>query len=69
MVFFCQIRLTCQSLPCTNFWCWHMPLQLRDKRWFYSRIDHKYSASPGQICSTPVLSSFKPLEPSSRSKP
>jgi hypothetical protein len=21
MVFFCQIRLTCQSLPCTNFWC------------------------------------------------
>jgi hypothetical protein len=21
MVFFCQIRLTCQSIPCTNFWC------------------------------------------------
>jgi hypothetical protein len=21
MVLFCQIRLTCQSLPCTNFWC------------------------------------------------
>jgi hypothetical protein len=21
MVLFCQIRLTCHSLPCTNFWC------------------------------------------------
>jgi hypothetical protein len=33
-----------------------MPLQLLDKRWFYSGIDHKYSTSPGQICSTPVAS-------------
>jgi hypothetical protein len=27
MVLFCQIRLTCQSLPCTNFWCSHSRLQ------------------------------------------
>jgi hypothetical protein len=46
-----------------------MPLQLRDKRRFYSRIDHKCSMSPGRIRSTPVLSSFKPLEFSLRSKP
>jgi hypothetical protein len=38
-------------------------------KWFYSGIDHKYSTSPGQICSTLVLSSFKLLEPSPRSKP
>jgi hypothetical protein len=35
------------------------PFNYGIKRWFYSGIDHKYSTSPGQICSTPVLSSFK----------
>jgi hypothetical protein len=33
-----QTRPTSQSLSCTNFWCWHMPLQLRDKSDFIPEL-------------------------------
>jgi hypothetical protein len=38
MVFCYQTRPTSQSLSCTNFWCSHMPLQLRDKSDFIPEL-------------------------------
>jgi hypothetical protein len=57
--FFHQAGLTNQTLSCTKFWCWHMPLQLRDKSDFIPKLT--------PIANVSRLNLFKPYSLSSQS--